>query len=172
MSQFNVGDVVRIGNGKVEYVVASLPTDLKDKTTVESMNTGKAQDVDTSRLTLLRAADTDPMNVPQTLDTPVETQDFVDLVASVDAEQEEDFDAREDRRQSAYGLAILAAVMRKGANNPKQFAHNSNASKSVRGKRVKVRTRVRKARHNANTLNAEYNAMRRNTGYFPNATAA
>jgi len=157
MSQFNVGDVVRIGNGKVEYVVASLPTDLKDKTTVESMNTGKAQDVDTSRLTLLRAADTDPMNVPQTLDTPVETQDF---------------DAREDRRQSAYGLAILAAVMRKGANNPKQFAHNSNASKSVRGKRAKVRTRVRKARHNANTLNAEYNAMRRNTGYFPNATAA
>ncbi len=61
MSNFNIGDVVRIGKGKVEYVVAQ--TDA-DNTTVESLNTGKAQVVETARLTLLRAAETEPMNAP------------------------------------------------------------------------------------------------------------
>lgn len=152
MSNFNIGDVVRIGNGKVEYVVASHPTDLKDKTTVESLNTGKAQDVDTARLTLLRSADTEPMNVPQDASPAIVPAEEVEDITN-------DFDPREDRRQSAYGLAILAAVMRKGANNPKQFAHNSNPLKSVGGKRRKVRARVRAQRTQTRIGNEQYNAL-------------
>lgn len=143
------GDIVRIGNGKVEYVVSR--TDV-DNTTVESMNTGKAQVVDTQRLTLLRAAETEPMNVP--LSAP-------ESVEEVTVEGE-DFDPRQDRRQSAYGLSILAALVRK---NPRAGLVGVNPLKPIGSKRAKVRRKVRAVRTDIRKLNEAYNTVVRNGGY-------
>jgi len=153
MSQFNIGDVVKRGNGKVEYVVASIDG---DKATVESMNTGKPVTVDVSALTLLRAAETDPMNDPQGTVT-------VDLVE----ESGEAFDPREDRRQSAYGLAILNAILRK---DPRAGMTNRNALKPIGSTRAKVRKRVKAERTRYHQAGQRYNAMVREYGqYTPNA---
>lgn len=157
MSQFNIGDVVKRGNGKVEYVVASIDG---DKVTVESMNTGKPVTVDVSALTLLRAAETEPMNVP--LSAPVSDADTVQV-----SDTEEAFDPREDRRQSAYGLAILAAVLRK---DPRAGMTNRNALKPIGSTRAKVRKRVKAERTRYHQAGQRYNAMVREYGqYTPNA---
>lgn len=55
---FKRGDVVRIGKGKVEYTVTLLTCSGADMVEIESHNTGKRQDVETSRLTLITAAPT------------------------------------------------------------------------------------------------------------------
>lgn len=151
------GDIVRVGKGKVEYTVAEVQTAPEGSVTVQSNNTGKFSDVEASRLTLLRSADTDPMNDPQVIAQVIsEGEDMAR--EHVRAEIEGDvFDPREDRRQSAYGLAILAQVMRK---NPVAGAHNVNPLKSVRGKRVKVRRKVRAQRTALNTLARAYNTAR------------
>jgi len=179
MSNFNIGDVVRIGKGKVEYVVSKIVNEPNELGTyaveVESMNTGKAQVIEASRLTLLRSADTEPMNVPLSASESVEeaSQDafqaeHADVTEEtfIQHEDEDTFDPREDRRQSAYGLSILAAVMRK---NPRAGAHNVNPLKSVKGKRAKVRNRVRAQRTFLRERNKSFNALTREAGYTPRA---
>jgi hypothetical protein len=154
---FNIGDVVTV-TGKVNYVVAQVDG---DAITAESMNTGKARVFEASKLKLVAGADTEPMNTPQeALSVPQDVE-----TPEVEESSEEVFDPRSDRRQSAYGLAILAAVIRKGARNPGQFAHNSNALKAVGSKRAKVRKRVKAKRTTVNVLHREYNRMVRENGY-------
>ncbi len=171
MSNFNIGDVVRIGKGKVEYVVSKIVNEPNDLGTyaveVESMNTGKAQTVEAGRLTLLRSADTDPMNVPQE-HASVEAIEAA-LSAGEASQDVEDFDPREDRRQSDYGLSILAALLRK---NPNAGSVGHNPLKPIGSKRSKVRARVKRQRRAANNMARAYNEMRRSTGYFPNVSAA
>jgi hypothetical protein len=53
---FNLNDVVRIGKGKVDYTVTLLTCSGPDMVEIESHNTGKRQDVEISRLTLVSAA--------------------------------------------------------------------------------------------------------------------
>lgn len=150
MSQFNIGDVVRIGKGKVEYVVSNIVNEPNDLGTyaveVESMNTGKAQVIEAGRLTLLRAAETEPMNVP--LSAP-------ESVEEVKVEGE-DFDPRTDRRQSAYGLSILAALVRK---NPRAGLVNVNPLKPIGSGRRKVRAKVKARRTATRVGNEQYNAL-------------
>jgi len=148
---FNIGDMVKIGSGKVEYVVAGLMDQVTGEIVVESMNTGKPKSVEAARLTLLRAADTDPMNEPLSAPQDDETPNV----------EGEPFDPRTDRRQSAYGLAILAAVMRK---NPAAGAHNVNPLKPIGSKRSKVRSKVRAQRTAIRKVSEAYNDMRRH-GY-------
>lgn len=52
---FNIGDVVRIGKGKVEYTVFDAPA-AAGFTVVQSNNTGKVSEAETDRLTLVTAA--------------------------------------------------------------------------------------------------------------------
>lgn len=146
---FNIGDVVRKGNGKVEYVVAAQNAD--GSYTVESMNTGKPSVEEASRLTLVRAAETEPMNVSQGNVT-------VELVE----ETGEAFDPRVDRRQSAYGLMILQAVLRK---NPAALRMNTNALKPIGSKRPKVRSKVKAQRDAKRRAATWYNREVRNHGY-------
>jgi len=162
---FHIGDTVRIGKGKVDYVVAIEPANPNDlgtyAVTVESLNTQRQQTVEASRLTLIGSADTEPMNTPQdVMSAPESDADTVQV-----SEDTEAFDAREDRRQSAYGLAILAQLVRKGASNPGQFAHNSNALKPIGSKRSKVRKRIKLRRTLTNHAHAHYNATMRENGY-------
>lgn len=153
MSNFNIGDTVRIGSGKVEYVVDSFPAEGQAFVIGEK----SSRTVEITRLVLVRAAvetafvekaaesAREHVTVPETYNRPEDT-----------------FDPREDRRQSAYGLSILAAVLRK---NPVAGAHNVNPLKSVRGKRVKVRRKVRAQRTAVRKLSEAYNALRRDGGY-------
>jgi len=142
---FVYGDIVRVGKGKVEYTVAEVQTAPEGSVTVQSNNTGKFSDVEASRLTMVQAF------VP--LSAPVSDADTVQV--------SDDFDPREDRRQSAYGLAILAAVMRK---NPAAGAHNVNPLKPIGSKRSKVRSKVRAQRTAIRKVSEAYNDMRRH-GY-------
>ena len=152
MSNFNIGDTVRIGSGKVEYVVDSFPAEGQAFVIGEK----SSRTVETTRLVLVRAAvetafvekaaesAREHVTVPETYNRPEDT-----------------FDPREDRRQSAYGLAILAQVLRK---NPVAGAHNVNPLKHIGSKRAKVRRKVRAQRTALNALARAYNDMRRH-GY-------
>lgn len=53
---FNIGDVVRIGKGKVEYTVDNVQPENYGQVLIKSKNTGKTQLVETDRLTLVEAA--------------------------------------------------------------------------------------------------------------------
>lgn len=167
MSNFpQINDIVRIGKGKVEYVVVNV-TDLNElgtgAVTVESKNTGKVQVVEQARITIVRSAELERTQViAESTPAKVTVPEFYNR-------PEDTFDPREDRRQSAYGLAILAALMRKGASNPRQFSHNSNALKPIGSKRTKVRKSVKARRTRVNALSAQYNALLRENGYTINA---
>lgn len=150
---YNIGDIVRIGSGKVEYSVDSFPAEGQAFVIGEK----SSRTVETTRLILVKAAE----SVAQSAET------FADVMDRVDAytDGEDDFDPRTDRRQSAYGLAILAQIMRKNAHDPRRFLHNSNPLKPIGSKRAKVRKRVKAQRFVANNLSAQYNTLVREGGY-------
>jgi hypothetical protein len=52
---FNIGDVVRIGKGKVEYTVDNVQPENYGQVLIKSNNTGKTQLVETDRLTLVHS---------------------------------------------------------------------------------------------------------------------
>ena len=153
MSNLNIGDTVRIGKGKVEYVISKIVNEPNEEGTyaveVKSTNTGKAQVIEAGRLTLLRAAET------KHEDTRTR-EEFLTEVTPVNSD--DTFDPRTDRRQSAYGLSILAAVMRK---NPNAARLGVNPFKPIGSTRAKVRRVVKVKRTAMHTANAEYNALRR-----------
>lgn len=151
MSNFpKINDTVRIGKGKVEYRVVNV-IHLNElgtgAVTVESKNTGKVQVVEQARVTVVESA-------------PIVIEDAP--VPVIEAQDAEDFDPRTDRRQSDYGLDILSAVLHK---NPRAGAHNVNPLKSVKGKRRKVRDRVRAQRTQVRKLSEAYNTVRRQNGW-------
>lgn len=146
---FVYGDIVRIGKGKVEYTVAEVQTAPEGSVTVQSNNTGKFSDVDAERVTMVQAF------VPQA-PTSTETNVSVELVEETTGEA---WDPREDRRQSAYGLSILAAVMRK---NPNAVRLGVNPFKPIGSTRAKVRAAVKAKRTAMHRANEAYNTLRRN----------
>lgn len=165
---FHIGDTVRIGKGKVDYVVAEEPSNVNDlgtyAVTVESMNTQRQQVVEAARLTLIGSAYTEPMNVPQEAVSAPESV-IEDIAVSEGAEA---FDPREDRRQSAYGLAVLNALVMKAAKRPGSVyfsAINPTSNKPIGSKRSKVRARIKARRTLANNVRAQYNTLRRERGY-------
>lgn len=125
------GDIVRIGKGKVEYTVAEVQTAPDGSVTVQSNNTGKFSDVEVSRVTMVQA--------------------FVPPAAEQDT-----FDPRTDRRQSAYGLSILAALVRK---NPRAGLVGVNPLKPIGSERRKVRAKVKARRTATRVGNEQYNAL-------------
>lgn len=155
-----IGATVRINTGKVEYVVTEQN---EDGTYNLKGEKSSRKSVEASKLVVVREADVE--HAPVAAIEAVLSASQAPEEASRVSEDAEAFDPREDRRQSAYGLAILAAVMRKNAHNPRAFAHNSNPLKSVQGKRDKVRKRVRRQRFEANNLSAQYNELVRAQGY-------
>ena len=91
---------------------------------------------------------------------------LAELVAQF--ENVEEFDVREDRRQSAYGLSILNALIVKAAKRAGSVyfsAINPTSNKPIGSKRAKVRQRVKARRTLANTVRARYNTIRRENGY-------
>jgi hypothetical protein len=175
MSNFHIGDTVRVGKtGKVEYQVINITDEGVHVSSGKSNRT-----VPSDNLTLVKAAtNVSVEDVVATQDVDVERAYWEEinntnpglLSDSKRAElngtaTEDTFDPRQDRRQSAYGLSILAQVLRKGANNPRQFGHNSNPLKPITSKRAKVRNRIKAQRATANALHREYNAMVREQGY-------
>ena len=140
MSNFNIGDTVRIGSGKVEYAVDSFPTEGQAFVIGEK----SSRTVETTRLVLVKAAQMAP-SAPEGDETP-----------NVEGEP---FDPRTDRRQSAYGLSILAAVMRK---NPNAARLGVNPFKPIGSTRPSVRKAVKAKRRAMHEANAQYNTLRRN----------
>lgn len=59
---YNIGDIVGIGNGRVEYRVTNTHPEKMGDVMVESLNTGKSQLVATTRLRLIRAVETDAVS--------------------------------------------------------------------------------------------------------------
>jgi hypothetical protein len=53
MNQFNIGDIVRIGKGKVEYRVLDIGSAFDGVQSIESLNTGKVTQVHPSKFVLV-----------------------------------------------------------------------------------------------------------------------
>jgi hypothetical protein len=117
------GDTVRIGGGKVEYVI--LETN-GNKCTVESMNTGKAQEVETSRLKLVEKGKSD--------DNKGGSETGGNACKDVDG------------RETPYGLMILMALMRKpyvhlAVNNPMKPSNRKRNRARIKRERTTWHTR-------------------------------
>jgi hypothetical protein len=79
MSEFITNDVVRVGKGKVEYTVVEDSN--ADVTRVQSLNTGKVSEVETSRLVFVRGGARGPHAPAEALDLAVgvETPEIKDI---------------------------------------------------------------------------------------------
>lgn len=166
MSNFNIGDTVRIGKGKVVYRVVETLGDSVELLNLEAVESGrKRNEVEATSVTLVQAAvetafiekaeesATKHVTVPATYNRPEDAQSV-----SVEETTGEAWDPREDRRQSAYGLSILAAVLRK---NPNAARLGVNPFKPIGSTRAKVRRAVKAKRTAMHTANARYNTLRR-----------
>jgi hypothetical protein len=94
---FNIGDVVRIGKGKVEYTVDNVQSEQYGQVLIKSQNTGKTQLVELDRLTPVKVA-----TVPTVEDAPNE-------------EPEPLADEGKDFPMAAWEIELAAAAL-----NPKR----------------------------------------------------
>lgn len=166
-----IGAIARINTGKVEYVVAEQNEDGTYNLKGEKSN---RNNIAAENLVIVREADVEhatveaietAMNAPQdTLDA-----ETVQAIAAhvEDPNADDTFDPREDRRQSAYGLAILNALLRK---NPRSGMSNTNPLKPIGSKRPKVRAKLKAERTAYHAVGRRYNeAVRLYGQYTPNA---
>lgn len=99
---FKRGDVVRIGKGKVEYTV--LNDQVGPFVDIESKNTGKAQTMDNSRLTLV---------TPKAEKAPAEDQHIEHIPGESPAQYKARTGRKLDGRTTIYGRMILVGLQLK-----------------------------------------------------------
>lgn len=88
---FVPGDVVRIGKGKVEYTVFEVQSASEGSVTVQSNNTGKVQDVEVSRLSMVKANNVIEAPVVLTLEQILELASAHEFVVVLNGNRLEGF---------------------------------------------------------------------------------
>lgn len=131
MTKFNIGDTVRIGKGKVEYVVTrNVASDLGGDPYIVSENTGKGKFEDPEKLVLIEAG-------PVTLALETEAEADAQAQAARDAIEAE----KRKHQTSSYGRSILGALQSKAhvfagkVTNEKRRAKNRAAKASRKANR-------------------------------------
>jgi hypothetical protein len=139
LTVLEIGDVVRIGSGRVHYRVTVPATDSTPFVTVRSLNTDKPKTVEIEKLILVKAAEDIARDEKPETDGPL-VQGPQPNPAPVDTD-----DANEDEapvvETSAYAKAVLFAL-----NRLQKHVYAGTVRKNVKAKRRGLNARQKASR--------------------------